>query len=145
MHIGGPVILSLASLLVRAEDLRTHDIRRPSTPPSRRDQERLLLGGDALLTVRRAAELLPGDDHANRQAISEAGIARTVHQADDGSGRKRDVQAVRWGDVLSLFPTASEQIETGRIDRDREIRRDLDAQPRRKPRARKGAVRLADL
>ena len=109
------------------------------------DGHRLSLGGDALLTTRRAAELLPGDDAANRQAITEAGIARVVHEVGT-DGRKRAVQVVRWGDVISLFPTAAEKAEDERLDRERAIQRDLDAQPRRrKPRARKGAIRLADL
>ena len=145
VHVGGPVVISLESLLVAAADLRTRGIRPPARPPSRRDQERLQLGADALLTVRRAAELLPGDDQANRQAIAEAGISRVVHETDGGE-RKRTVLAVRWGDITSLFPTASEKAETERIDREREIKRDLEAQPRRKRRRRKGGgIRMADL
>jgi len=115
---------------------------------SRRDADRLTLGADAVITIRRAAELLPGDDTENRRIITEAGIARVIRAAGEGGGRKNALQGVRWGDVLSLFPTASEARETERLDREREIQRDLDAQPkkpRRKSRARKGGVRLADL
>lgn len=107
-----------------------------TTSSSKRDAERLTLGADAMLTVRRAAELLPGDDKANRQIILTSGIVRSH------GGRK----LVRWGDVLDLFPTAAEQVETDRLEREREIRQELDTQPRRKPRRRLGGgFPLADL
>jgi hypothetical protein len=130
VDVGGPLLVTVASLLVPGSGERMPARR------SVRDAERLALGADALLTVRRAAELVPGDDRTNRQIILQAAIVC------DHGGRK----LVRWGDVLSLFPTASEQVEITRIDREREIQRDLDTQPRRrKPRRRNGAVRLADL
>ena len=97
---------------------------------SKRDTERLGLGADALITLRRAAELLPGSDKENRSVIDAAGLVR--------KHSKR--QLVRWGDVVELFQT------DGRLA-------DLDEagiQPPTKPRGRSRrprgvGLRLADL
>lgn len=103
---------------------------------SKRDQERLSLGADAMLTLRRAAELLPGNDKANRRALLEAHIVR------DHNSRKM----IRWGDVAALFPTVADQAESDQLDLERAARRAVEAEPRRRKRGPPtGDLRLADL
>lgn len=113
---------------------------------SQRDAKRLALGADAPLTVREAAELLPGNDAENRAAILASDIKRHHDGGKTGTERKRDLWMVRWGDVLDLFPTVAERAaaETWSDDAG-EPTRGPDAPTRPKRRAPKGGLRLADL
>jgi len=58
------------------------------------DADRLALGDAALLSVSRAAELLPGRDSKNRKLIEDAGLVRRL-----GAG---GVRCVRWGDCQQI-------------------------------------------
>ncbi len=138
VHIvrGGPLLVTLGRLRGRGEDLKPLKLRKPSTPSSQRDDERLSQGRDAMLTLRRAAELLPGNDADNRRALLAAEIVR------DGDGRKM----VRWGDLAALFPSAAEEAEAAQLGLEREARRAVETEPRRrKSKPRKGSIHLADL
>lgn|GEM_PF-5428576 len=53
---------------------------------------RLALGRAAILTLSRAAELMPGRDADNRAAIEAAGIAKRVSATSK--------RVVVWGDVI---------------------------------------------
>lgn len=115
-------------------DLRAQKKARSSarsTPgSSMRDAERLALGADALVSLRRAAHRLPGSDKENRRVIVEAGLVRK-------HGKR---QLVRWGDVVELFPTEArlaELAEGGVLA--------PTAQPRGSRRPRGVGLRLADL
>lgn len=57
---------------------------------SQRDQDRLTQGGAAVLSVRRAAELLPIGDAAGRAWLRREGLVRRLEGAD----------VVVWADVL---------------------------------------------
>ncbi len=162
-RLASPLPVTPSDVLIKTEDweafkkehreeLRAQKKARASarsTPGnSKRDAERLSLGSDALLTLRRAAELLPGDDKANRHKLLEGGIARVVHEADEGgNGRKRTVQMVRWGDVFDLFPTAREAEEAERLALEDNGWKTTasNARRRRKPRPPSTDFRLADL
>ena len=137
IDVGGPLVVTLEALSASAEDLAVAagKLPRPPKKPSQRNLERLSLGADAFVSLRRAAELLPGEDQANRRALIEAGIVR------DRGGRKM----VRWGDVAALFPTEAERAEEQQLELEGEARRSVAAEPRRKRRPRKGGIHLADL
>lgn len=63
---------------------------------SLRDQERLQQGRSAVLTLRRAAELMHGDDKVNRRWLrAQKGLIRKAANGDD---------VVVWGDVLDRLP-----------------------------------------
>ena len=141
---GGPLLITMAGLLAREEDCKALKLRKPKKPRSDRDEERLMQGDAALLTVRRAAELLLGDEKVQRRAISEAGIVRVIEKAD-GVERKKDLLGVRWGDVAALFPTEAEQVEAAQLDLEGQARRAVAAEKPRKRRPRKGGIHLADL
>ena len=146
IDVGGPLVVTLEALSASADALTAAAsmLPRPPKKPSQRDLERLIQGDDALLTVRRAAELLPGDEKLHRSAIPKAGITRVIERAD-GVERKKDLLGVRWGDVLDMFPTEVEQVEAAQLDLEGEARRSVAAEPRRKRRPRKGGIHLADL
>lgn len=143
---GGPLHVTIDRLLAREQDLKPLKLRKPPKPVSVRDQERRSLGGDAFVSIRRASELLPGDEKRNRSALSESGITRVVQAEDAGGGRKTVLLGVRWRDVFDVFPTASEAAEADRLGLEREARSSVEAEPRRRRRPRKGGgFPLADL
>ena len=66
---------------------------------SQRDQDRLAQGGAAILSVRRAAELLPIADAAGRAWLRQQGLVRSLDGAD----------VVVWADVV-------ERVRAGALD-----------------------------
>ena len=70
-------------------------------PMSVRDLDRLILGASALLSISRAAELLPVSDAEARRLIEDAGIIRRL------AGRR----VVLWSEVVSLAVPEQERRE----------------------------------
>lgn len=81
------------------DELRLLRTAIEATAPSRsvRDQERLSLGRDAVLSLGRAAELLPLADGKARAWLRERGL---VVPLQCGGSRK---EVVHWGSVLELL------------------------------------------
>ena len=96
-----PVLLALLGE-VRAlrEQLAAMSAERPGT--SVRDRERLVLGRDAVLSLGRAAELLPLADGEARAWLHAHGLVATVEIA----GRTKDL--VHWGAVLERLKPSGE-------------------------------------
>lgn len=87
----------LAALLREVQGLREQLAQlvaeRPGT--STRDRERISLGRDAVLSVGRAAELLPLADGEAKAWLREQGLVRSI----ETGGRTKEI--VRWGSVLN--------------------------------------------
>jgi len=67
----------------------------------KRSEERLLFGPAAILSLRRASELLPIADHEARELIEDAGIIRRL------AGRR----VVVWSDCIALCEFEQERQE----------------------------------
>lgn len=93
-------------------EFATFELRGKEDEPKRRgldlrslrDVERLFQGRAATFSVRRAAELLPGDDKRNRAWLrSQAGLIRKAANGED---------FVIWGEVLDRHPTKDSNEES---------------------------------
>jgi len=136
-----PLELTREDLVLTSQewkDLRATLPRRRG--PSARDEERLALGADSMLTVRKAAELLPGSDGENRRMLKEAGVVRVIRKQDPTKKKSKGVQVVRWGDVVELFPTETRLKELEATGAGR-----LSEEPIRTRKPRGFGIHLADL
>ncbi len=93
------VVALLAEVRALREQLGALAAERPGT--SVRDRERLGLGRDAILSVGRAAELLPLADGEARAWLREQGLVATI----EACGRTKEL--VHWGAVLEKLAPAS--------------------------------------
>ena len=93
------VVALLAEVRALREQLGALAAERPGT--SVRDRERLGLGRDAILSLGRAAELLPLADREARAWLREQGLVATI----EACGRTKEL--VHWGAVLEKLAPAS--------------------------------------
>lgn len=100
--VGNPdspaVVALLAEVRALREQLGALAAERPGT--SVRDRERLGLGRDAILSLGRAAELLPLADGEARAWLREQGLVATI----EACGRTKEL--VHWGAVLEKLAPA---------------------------------------
>lgn len=106
-HDSPAVVALLAEVRALRQQLGALAAERPGT--SVRDRERLGLGRDAILSLGRAAELLPLADGEARAWLREQGLVATI----EACGRSREL--VHWGAVLErLGPAPTPKARTRR-------------------------------